>query len=97
MRQQRTKRNGRRVRPGTGRRIDRRQPAHAAALGAASNPISFDDVLRFRTRLISYDGNTDWVDPTIRDVADCLSSDRPPAASANCEFCNYIARAAAIS
>ena len=57
----------------------------------------FDDVLRFRTRLIPYDGNTAWVDPTIRAVADCLSADQPPAASASCEFCNYVTRAAAIS
>ncbi len=58
---------------------------------------AFDDVLRFRTKLIPYDGNADWVDPTLRAVFDCLATDRPPAAAKDCEYCSYVARAAEIN
>ena len=34
---------------------------------------AFDDVLRFRTRVIPYDGNDAWIEPALRGVADCLS------------------------
>ena len=31
---------------------------------------AFDDMLRFRTKLIPYDGSDAWVEPALRDVAD---------------------------
>ena len=31
---------------------------------------AFDDVLRFRTKVIHYDGSDAWVEPALRDVAD---------------------------
>ena len=58
---------------------------------------AFDDVLRFRTRLIPHDGNAEWVDPTLRAVFDCLTADRPPAAGKDCEYCDYVARAGQIT
>ncbi|MCK7473677.1 MAG: hypothetical protein MZV49_09390 [Rhodopseudomonas palustris] len=39
----------------------------------------FDDVLRFRTKLIPYDGNATWVEPALRAVADCLAIRRSSA------------------
>jgi hypothetical protein len=57
---------------------------------------AFDDVLRSRTRLIPYDGNADWVDPALRAVFDCLTSDRAPAAAPDREYCSYVARASEI-
>ena len=57
---------------------------------------AFDDVLRFRTKLIPYDGDAGWVEPTLCDVADCLASERAPEPSADCAFCDYVARASAI-
>jgi hypothetical protein len=56
----------------------------------------FDDVLRFRTRLIAYDGNAGWVEPTLRAVADCLARDTCPPAAADCEYCDYARRTGAI-
>lgn len=57
---------------------------------------AFDDVLPFRTRLIPYDGNADWVDPALRAVFDCLTRERPPPAPPDCEYCSYVARASEI-
>lgn len=57
----------------------------------------FDDVLRFRTRIIPYDGNAGWVEPTLDAVADCLASDSSPPAAADCEYCDYARRAGAIA
>ena len=56
---------------------------------------AFDDVLRFRTRVIPYDGDDSWVEPTLQDVADCLASEHAPEAAPACAFCDYVARAAA--
>ncbi|GIL05439.1 MAG: hypothetical protein BroJett031_19590 [Betaproteobacteria bacterium] len=56
----------------------------------------FDDVLRFRTKLIPYDGDASWVEPTLREVADCLAMKQPPAPAPECVFCDYVARASAI-
>ena len=57
---------------------------------------AFDDVLRFRTKLIPYDGSDAWVEPTLRDLADCLASERAPEADPACAFCDYVSRASAI-
>ncbi len=57
----------------------------------------FDDVLRFRTRVIPYDGSDAWVEPTLRGVADCLASASAPAPSPGCAYCEYVARASAIA
>jgi CRISPR/Cas system-associated exonuclease Cas4 (RecB family) len=57
----------------------------------------FVDVLRFRTKLTPYDGDASWVEPTLREVADCLAMKHPPAPAPECEFCDYVARASAIA
>jgi hypothetical protein len=57
---------------------------------------AFDDVLRFRTRVIPRDGSDAWVEPALRDVADCPASERAPGPSPGCAFCDCVARASAI-
>jgi len=57
---------------------------------------AFDDVLRFRTRLIPYDGDASCVEPTLGDVADCLASEHAPGPSPNCAFCDYVSKASAV-
>ena len=54
---------------------------------------AFDDLLRFRTKVIPYDGSDAWVESALRDVADCLASGSAPAPSPGCAFCEYVARA----
>lgn len=56
---------------------------------------AFDDVLRFRTKVIPYDGDDSWVEPALRDVADCLASGSAPEADPGCAFCEYVSRASA--
>jgi hypothetical protein len=46
--------------------------------------------------VIPYDGDDGWVDPALRDLADCLASVRAPAADPECTFCDYVSRASAI-
>jgi hypothetical protein len=58
---------------------------------------AFDDVLRFRTKLIPYDGDAGWVEHALRDVADCLAMKHPPAPAPVCVFCDYVAKASAIA
>jgi hypothetical protein len=56
----------------------------------------FKDTLEFKTKIIPYDGNDDWVEPTILKMKQCLDSDDIPAVGRNvmdqsrpCEFCEY--------
>ena len=57
---------------------------------------TFDDMLQFRTRLIAYDGDASWVEPTLQAMRDCLDSKSAPAAAEGCEYCAYVKKAAAI-
>ena len=50
----------------------------------------FNDVLRFRTKLLSYDGNGSWIEPTLKSLISCLNSDTPPHSSDNCAYCKFI-------
>lgn len=56
---------------------------------------AFDDVLRFRTRVLPRDGSDAWVGPALRGAADCLASGSAPEAAPGCAFCEYVARASA--
>jgi hypothetical protein len=52
----------------------------------------FNDVLRFRTKLLSYDGNGSWIEPTLKSLIGCLNSDTPPHSSDNCAYCQFISK-----
>ena len=54
----------------------------------------FDDVLRFRTKIIAYDGNAGWVEPTLIEVAACLERGDPPEAAPDCVYCDYVEKVA---
>jgi hypothetical protein len=41
----------------------------------------FDQTLRFRMTVISYDGSDDWVEPHIMASRDCLMNETPPLAA----------------
>jgi len=49
----------------------------------------FDGKLEFDITLIPYDGNDDWVEGTVKEMHECLNSDKIPDASEDCDFCNY--------
>lgn len=50
---------------------------------------AFDGKLEFDISLIPYTGKTDWIEPTLMEIRECLSSDKLPAASESCDYCNY--------
>ncbi len=54
----------------------------------------FDDVLRFRTKIIAYDGDDHWVEPTLSALAHCLAREEPPGPDLNCEYCSYVEKVA---
>lgn len=50
----------------------------------------FDDLLKFKTKLISYQGNSSWVEPTLDKLIECIHSTEAPAPNYDCEYCNYV-------
>jgi hypothetical protein len=51
---------------------------------------NFNDELKFRTHLIAYTGNHDWVAKTLDDLISCLSRDEVPGANKDCVYCKYV-------
>lgn len=54
----------------------------------------FADRLEFKTKLIPYTGNAEWVEPTLRKMKACMDNDdMPPVGEAAmggpCDFCEY--------
>jgi len=50
----------------------------------------FDGVVRFRVKLIPYEGSDEWVEGALKDSRRCLGADRPPPASSSCLQCAYL-------
>lgn len=53
----------------------------------------FFDKVEFRTKIIPYEADDSWVEPTIEKMKDCLEGDMPPVGTAAmggpCDFCSY--------
>lgn len=54
----------------------------------------FFNKIEFKTKVISYTGNTDWVEPTLIKMKECMDSDVMPPIGESimggpCEFCTY--------
>ncbi|HJQ08917.1 MAG TPA: PD-(D/E)XK nuclease family protein [Candidatus Saccharimonadales bacterium] len=53
----------------------------------------FNNRIEFKTKIIPYIGNTDWVEPTLTDIKACMDGNMPPvgksAMGGECEFCAY--------
>jgi len=50
---------------------------------------AFDGKIEFDITLIAYKGNDAWVEPAVKDLHACLSSDKVPQADKECDYCNY--------
>jgi hypothetical protein len=50
----------------------------------------FDEKIGFAISLLPYSGNTDWIEPTLTDLKDCLLAGAIPTAPDDCEFWGYI-------
>jgi len=56
---------------------------------ASSDEKAFDAKLEFEVTLVPCDGETDWIEPTLKNVKACLESDELPPVGQACEFCVY--------
>lgn len=50
---------------------------------------AFDGKLEFDIVLIPYEGNTDWVEPTVDALHQCLNANTIPHPRDDCDFCRY--------
>ena len=50
---------------------------------------TFDQKLEFRTKVIPYEGNGEWIDSTLKSIHEVLNQDTIPEASPECEWCQY--------
>jgi hypothetical protein len=50
---------------------------------------AFNGTMKFHMNLISYVGNTDWVEPTLDQLITCIESDNMPQSGQDCDYCKY--------
>jgi len=58
---------------------------------ARADRLSFDARLDFDLQLVEVVMDLSWIEPTLGQIRTCLMADQPPAASATCECCNFVA------
>lgn len=51
---------------------------------------AFDGKLEFRVKIIPYNGNSDWVEDTLKQIHACLKKETIPEMSPDCDFCRYV-------
>lgn len=50
----------------------------------------FDEVVKFKVKVIPYTGNDSWIEPQLLRARQCLERDAPPPATQTCEQCAYL-------
>ncbi len=50
---------------------------------------AFDGKLEFSVKLIPYEGDTAWIEPTLIKAKACLMSEEVPVAHEECDYCRY--------
>jgi hypothetical protein len=50
---------------------------------------AFDGRLEFDVKIIPYKGDTSWVEGTILEAVECLTSDKLPSPGVDCDYCKY--------
>lgn len=56
---------------------------------ASKDEKAFDGKLIFDVTLVPHTGKTDWVEPTLRDLAACARGSEVPKAAQSCDYCRY--------
>jgi hypothetical protein len=57
----------------------------------SGNPTQpFNSTLKFTPTLLTIPNQTDWIEPTIKSLQECLQSVSPPEPSHECLYCNFI-------
>ena len=52
--------------------------------------LTFNETLEFKVSLISYTGNTAWIEPKLKEIHDLLNQEKIPVPAHDCEYCNYL-------
>lgn len=63
--------------------------AYFVYVNGKSDSPSFDARLEFDVKLISYEGDDSWIEPTLANIAMCLKGERIPDVGEHCEYCPY--------
>lgn len=50
---------------------------------------AFDARLEFDISILPYDGNDEWIEPTIFEIKKCLDSEKTPSPHQDCDYCAY--------
>jgi CRISPR/Cas system-associated exonuclease Cas4 (RecB family) len=50
---------------------------------------AFDAKLEFDIDIIPYKGDTDWIEGVLKQMKDCLISEKMPSPSKTCDYCSY--------
>ena len=53
----------------------------------------FNDRLNFTTKVISYEGNDDWIEPVLFEINELLKCQVSPGATKDCKQCEYLDKA----
>lgn len=56
---------------------------------ARTDKDGFDSLLEFEVTLVPCEGETNWIEPTLLKIKECLDSDTFPPSGERCEFCPY--------
>ena len=56
---------------------------------ARKDEAGFDNKLVFETTLVTVDVETNWIEPALAKIKECLDSDAIPVTGPNCEYCPY--------
>lgn len=67
--------------------------AYFVFANASKDRAAFDGKLEFDLSVVPYEGNDEWVEPTLAKMKDCLNLDIAPVPGAECEHCQYIEKA----
>jgi CRISPR/Cas system-associated exonuclease Cas4 (RecB family) len=63
--------------------------AYFVYVNGNSDAERFDGKLEFDIKIIPYEGDDAWVEPTLENIHLCLQSDQPPAPNQYCDYCLY--------
>jgi PD-(D/E)XK nuclease superfamily len=49
----------------------------------------FKDTLKFKTTILSHEGNTQWIEPMLERIRSCMDSQLMPSPAPDCKHCEY--------
>lgn len=63
--------------------------AYFVFVNGKKDALKFDGKLEFEMSIIPFEGNTDWIEPLILKMKECLVSDILPLQNSTCSYCAY--------